>query len=212
MRSYNVIQQNQDHGIDKAISFLQKGGVISFPTETYYGLGVDPLNENAVKRLFLLKKRETTKPILLLIEDAGMLSMLAEEIPYVYEPLMEKFWPGPLTLLFPWKKNISELLTGGTGTIGIRVSSDPLVQKLIRKWKGPITATSANISGQNPAGTACRVKEIFGKCIDYVVDGGDSPAGLCSTIVGCQNGELVLIRKGQVPFAEITKVAFLNKG
>lgn len=205
------MQQDQDHSIEEAANVLQKGGVISFPTETYYGLGVDPLNEEAVKRLFVLKKRETTKPILLLIEDAKMLAILAAKIPSAYEPLMEKFWPGPLTLLFPWKENISEFLTGGTGTIGIRVSSDPLVQKLFRKWKSPVTATSANISGERPASTAYAVKKTFGNQIDYVVDGGDSPAGLCSTIVGYQNDKLVLIRKGKVSFADIIKTAFPNE-
>jgi L-threonylcarbamoyladenylate synthase len=204
------MQQELDYSIDKAISVLQKGGVISFPTETYYGLGVDPLNEDAVRRLFVLKKREITKPILLLIEDASMLAIISAEIPSVYEPLMEKFWPGPLTLLFPWKKNISEFLTGGTGTIGVRVSSDPLVQKLFCKWKSPVTATSANISGERPASTAYDVKKTFGNKIDYIVDGGDSPAGLCSTIVGYQNGKLVLIRKGKVSFADIVKTAFPN--
>ncbi|MEE4240476.1 MAG: Sua5/YciO/YrdC/YwlC family protein, partial [Desulfopila sp.] len=117
MKIYND-KQILEHSIETAVQFLQDGGVIGFPTETYYGLGVDPCNEKAVRRLFLVKQREINKPILLLVKDLEMLSRFVDVIPVIYEPLLKKFWPGPLTLLFPWKDTVSNLLTGGTGTVG----------------------------------------------------------------------------------------------
>ncbi|MEE4240703.1 MAG: L-threonylcarbamoyladenylate synthase, partial [Desulfopila sp.] len=133
-------------------------------------------------------------------------------IPVIYEPLLKKFWPGPLTLLFPWKDTVSNLLTGGTGTVGFRISPDPFAQMLLDKWKRPITATSANLSGDRPAETAHEVKKIFGSHLDYIIDGGDSPAGLCSTIVGYEGEKLVLIRQGKISFEEIIEASLPVSG
>jgi L-threonylcarbamoyladenylate synthase len=189
--------------LDEAVLHLESGGVIAFPTETYYGLGVDPFNESAVERLFTIKGRNRDKPILLLVENCALLSMLISSIPEPYIPLMEKYWPGPLTLIFPAGKQVNKLLTGGTGSIGIRVSSNPVVQCLLRRWHKPVTATSANISGAAPAAKADDVTRTFGGNVDYVIDGGQTPAGLCSTVVGYDQGQLTLIRRGRIPFEEI---------
>ncbi len=200
-------EEKNDLELDKAVMYLDQGGIISFPTETFYGLGVNPFNEKAVKRLFSIKGRDRNKPILLLAGDKGMLSQLVSGIPECYVPLMDKYWPGPLTLLFPAGKNVNQLLTGGTGMIGIRVSSDPIVKRLLSLWCKPVTATSANISGEPPAATAGDVARIFGCQIDHIIDGGATPAGLCSTIVGCEKGELTLVRKGKISFEEIVKLS-----
>lgn len=183
---------------DKALSCLEEGRVISFPTETYYGLGVDPFNETALEKLFTIKRRDKNKAILVLIGDVGMLSQLAEDIPRNYLPLMKKHWPGPLTLLFPAQKQLSHLLTGGTDTIGVRISSCSVVQNFFKLWSKPITATSANLSGELPAENAKQVFNIFGNNVDYIFDGGATPAGLCSTIIGCTGKGLSLVRRGQV--------------
>jgi L-threonylcarbamoyladenylate synthase len=195
--------------IDEAVKVLKKGGVISFPTETYYGLGVDPFDNTAVDQLFLLKKRERNKPILVLVSDIDMLSLLVANIPEQYGNLMKKFWPGPLTLIFPAKETVSPLLTGATGSIGIRISSNRIVKEIFKKWRKPFTATSANISNQAPAKSSAEVLSYFGEKIDCLIDGGETPAGLCSSIVAFRNERFIEIRKGQIPFSELT--AQVNK-
>lgn len=203
MKISDSVSKSTAQNIEDAVRVLERGGVISFPTETYYGLGVDPFNISAVDRLFLLKKRERKKPILVLVSDIEMLSLLVDSIPEQYRNLMERFWPGPLTLIFPAKKTVSALLTGGTGTIGIRISSNPIVSEIFKTWRKPFTATSANISNQDPAKSSAEVLSYFGEKLDYLIDGGESPAGLCSSIVALKNKRFIEIRKGQISFSEL---------
>lgn len=184
--------------IRHAAAVLQHGGIVAFPTETYYGLAVDPDCESAVAKLFQVKQRQAYKPLLLLIDRSEQLDDLVTEIPRKYRDLIEKYWPGPLTLVFPARKNISRQLTGNTGTIGVRISPHPIARKLVRKMGKPITATSANLSGTAPAKTADEVFEMFQDKVDYILDGGKTAAGLCSTVVGLQDGKLIILRKGQV--------------
>jgi len=184
--------------LDRAAAILHGGGIVAFPTETYYGLGADPFNEEALARLFAVKKRPVNMPILVLIDGPGMLELLVEDIPERCRPLMDRYWPGPLTLLFPAKKELSGLLTGGTGTIGIRFSPNALVGRLLQIWKKPITATSANISGESPAATASAVADSFANSIDYIIDGGSTPGGQCSTILGCNRDGLQVVREGRI--------------
>jgi len=193
--------------IQKAVKVLEKGRVISFPTETYYGLGVDPFNISAVDRLFLLKKRERKKPILVLVSDIEMLNLLVDKIPNQYLKLMEKFWPGPLTLIFPANSSVNHLLTGETGTIGVRISSNPIVKEIFKKWRKPLTATSANLSKEAPAKSSAEVLSYFGDQIECLIDGGEAPAGLCSSIITYEKGKFIEIRKGQISFSELIEQA-----
>lgn len=187
-----------ERNLDQAVSVLVKGGIVAFPTETYYGLAVNPFNTEALLKLFSIKKRSKNKAILLLIADTEQLNKLTDYIPQPYYPLIEKYWPGPLTLIFKANESVNDFITGGNGTIGVRISPHPLAQKLCLAWKNPITATSANLSGMPPAETSEEVYKYFGDSIDYILDGGSTPAGLCSTIIGIKNDKLKLIRKGQV--------------
>ncbi len=187
----------------KAVDCLRRGGIVAVPTETYYGLAVDPYNDKALQALFKLKKREQHKPILVLISDIRQLDSLGATIPLPYHSLIKRFWPGPLTLIFPVGEVHSPLLTGGSGTLGIRISSNELVTRLCVMFGRPITATSANISGRAPARSAVEVEMIFGRRIDHIVDGGTSPGGACSTVVGIRDGYPVLLRKGQISFPSI---------
>lgn len=180
---------------------LRQGGIVAFPTETYYGLAVDPFCELAVARLFQVKRRPADKPLLLLIDRMEQLQEVAAEIPPQYRELMTKFWPGPLTLIFPANKNLSGLVTGNTGTVGVRISPHPMARQLIRAAGKPITATSANISSLLPAKTAHEVLTMFQDKLDYILDGGETAAGLCSTIIGLAGGQLTLIRRGQIDVA-----------
>jgi len=192
--------------LNRAVAVLQGGGVVAFPTETYYGLAVDPFNPLALNHLFSLKQRNLSKPILTLVDDRESLSSLVQEIPPLYEPLMQEFWPGPLTLVFKAKVNLPSLLTAGTATIGVRQSSHPFARQLLRAFGRPLTATSANISGHPAAVDAYEVKAQFGRGIDIVFDGGRTPGSIGSTIVGRDDNELKLIREGHIPFTDILQI------
>ena len=189
--------------LNRAVAILNDGGVVAFPTETYYGLAVDPLNPMALNYLFTLKQRDIAKPILTLVDDRESLSSLVHEIPIIYNQLMDKFWPGPLTLIFQAKINLPTLLTAGTSTIGVRQSSHPFARQLLRAFGRPVTATSANISGKDAAVDAYEVKAHFGDQIDMVFDGGRAPGILGSTIIGLNGVRLNLIREGVIPYEEI---------
>ncbi len=188
--------------LDLAVTHLRRGGIVAFPTETYYGLAVDPECDAAVLRLFAVKNRPVDKPLLLLIAANEQLNSIVQYVPPIYWPLIKKYWPGPLTLIFPAGKSLNRRITGKSGTVGIRVSPHPIARELVCRMGKPITATSANISGLPPARSAQEVIEMLGNRIDYVLDGGQTPAGLCSTIVREFNGRLTIIRHGQIDVSE----------
>src|SRR5256712_6936090 len=178
---------------------VRSGGVIAFPTETFYGLGVDPFNVPAVQRLYNLKGRSPqTSPILVLIRSRHELQALVLEITPAAERLMQACWPGPLTLVFRAAVAVPSVLTAGTGTIGVRLSAYPDVQRVLEMMGGPLTGTSANRTGQPPATTAEEVERAFGADIDLIVNGGPTPGGLPSTVLDTTVSPPRLIREGCV--------------
>ncbi len=187
--------------LQRAVAVLAQGGIVAFPTETFYGLAVDPGNEQALQALFQLKDRPFEKPILVLIQQPQDLSALVSSIPPLYAPLMKTFWPGPLTLVFPASERVSAILTGGSKGIAVRISSHPVAMQLGRLWKKPFTATSANKSGMPAACTATEVRQIFGDTIDCILDGGPTRGGKGSTVVGIRQEKLHLIRDGALNFS-----------
>jgi len=187
-----------DSSIDKAVRVILSGGIVAFPTETYYGLAVDAGNDSALKKLYQLKQRDSKKAMLVIIDDFSDIETIAASVPSQYIPLIKKYWPGPLTLIFPARDGLSILLTGRSETVGVRVSTHPVAQALVHKTGKPITATSANISGMIPAKSALEVRKVFGNRIDYILDGGETAAGKCSTIVGLKNMTLTVLRKGMI--------------
>jgi len=193
--------------LNRAVAILNKGGVVAFPTETFYGLAVDPFNPMALNHLFTLKQREIRKPILTLVDDRESLLSLVQEIPAVYEFIMDEFWPGPLTLIFQARINLPKLLTAGTSTVGVRQSSHPFARQLLRAYGRALTATSANVSGHAAATDAYEVKAQFGTKIDMVFDAGKTPGITGSTIIGLAGKKLKLIREGVIPFADILRVS-----
>jgi L-threonylcarbamoyladenylate synthase len=193
--------------IKRAAALIRNGGVVAFPTETYYGLAVDSFNEKALHRLYALKQRPSCKPILTLINTPEQLHLLARAVPGQYRILMGHFWPGPLTLIFPANKNVSAILAGGTDTVGVRISSNPVAQLLVETYGRPITATSANLSGFRPASSPAEVRQQFGDQLDMVLDGGPTPGGCGSTIVGIVGGVLAVVRQGVIPGEAIIDVA-----
>jgi len=195
---------SQSHGVSESTlqeagKVVRGGGVIAFPTETFYGLGVDPFNVQAVQRLYALKGRSPqTSPILVLIRSRHELLALVSEITPAAERLMQACWPGPLTLVFRAAVAVPLVLTAGTGTIGVRLSAYPVVQQVLEVIGGPLTGTSANRTGQPPAITAAEVEHAFGADVDLIVNGGPTPGGLPSTVVDTTVSPPRLIREGCV--------------
>ncbi|HEU5201715.1 MAG TPA: L-threonylcarbamoyladenylate synthase [Nitrospira sp.] len=179
----------------------QRGGVVAIPTETYYGLGVDPFNQEAVDRLLAVKGREDGKPILVLIGSVEQLSSLAQAVSSVASSLIDAFWPGPLTILFPARPSLPRNLTAGTGTVGVRLSACRPLAALLQRI-GPLTGTSANRAGAPPAQTSAAVQETLHEEVELIVDAGPTPGGLPSTVVEAQ-GSLRIIREGAIGRAAI---------
>jgi L-threonylcarbamoyladenylate synthase len=187
----------------QAAAVIGRGGVVAFPTETFYGLAVDPFNEEALERLFQLKARARDKPVLVLIDKIESLGRLVQKTPDRYRKIIAGFWPGPLTLVFAGRQELPALLTDSAGTVGIRLSSHPVACRLALAAGGVITGTSANPSGLLPAVSACQVRELFPTGIDYVLDGGRVPGGSGSSIIGLGIDGLQLIRAGCIPYEDI---------
>ena len=176
---------------------LAAQGVIALPTETYYGLAVRPTDEAALRRLMDVKGRPPDKPILVLIGGRDQLSALVASVPSTAALLMDLFWPGPLTIVFPAAPNLSPLLTAGTGTIGVRWSPLPTLQHLLAQT-GPLTGTSANRSSEPPLDDANEVQRLLGLHLDLILDGGRTPGGPASTVIDACDQPRVL-RAGVLP-------------
>ena len=182
---------------------IHAGGVIVYPTDTLYGLGADPTNPDAVRKLFTIKSRQADQPILLLIKDANEVREWAAEITPRAERLMKKFWPGPLTLVFKAKPEVMAELTGGTGTIGLRVPGNALTRQLLASLGIALTGTSANIAGQPGPRTAREAAGAIGEMVGMVLDGGRTEGGNPSTVVDVSGDEPKVIREGAIPSREI---------
>ena len=184
--------------LGKAVRILNSGGIVAFPTETFYGLGVKFDMEASLKRLYELKKRPKEKPMPLIIGSRASLSMIAASVNEMAESLMDKFWPGPLTLLLKAKEGLSSCLTADTGRVAVRIPGESFALHLAREAGFPITATSANPSGMPPAEDADAVIRYFGKEVDMVIDGGRTAGGLPSTIVDAAGESIKIVREGVI--------------
>jgi len=199
-----------DDALSKAVDILKEGGIIAYPTETFYALGVKCDLPRSLKRLYELKKRPREKAMPVIIGKRTVLSGIVspewlEHIPPFAQALMDRFWPGPLTLLLPAQEGLPEDLTAGTGMIAVRMPGESFALRLTHHAGFPITATSANLSGTPPADSAEMVIHYFGKRIDLVIDGGRTPGGLPSTIVDVSGGKVVMVREGAVTRDEIER-------
>ncbi len=192
--------------IQQAAHALLKGGLIVFPTQCIYGLAAHALNSQAIRKIFTLKKRPPQKPILILIENRADLNLLVETIPPPAEILMDRFWPGKVTIVFNAQSSVSELLTAGSGKIGIRLSAHPVANALIRKMKGPITGTSANLSAEG----GCSQIETLNRQILYgvsgVLDAGVLTGGVGSTVIDVTGSSPRILREGTVAAADIQRL------
>lgn len=179
------------------------GGVIAYPTETFYGLCVDPFNADAVEALYRLKDRPPSSPMPLIIGGISMLRFVTNELPPHAKKLMKRFWPGPLTIVLKATEHLPAAVTAGTGTVAVRLSGSPLARRLSNTFGSPITSTSANPSGKKPPVTAREVIDYFDGSISMLIDGGRLEGTLGSTIVDVTGERPEIVREGEIPSSEI---------
>jgi len=180
----------------EAAGCLLRGGLVAFPTETFYGLGANALDREALARVFKVKGRSESKPLLVLVDSLKMAESLALEVSGLARQLMAVWWPGPLTLVVRATPELPSELTAGTGTVGMRIPDHPVALGLVRAARFPVTAPSANPSGEEPPTTAEGVWRFFEGKIDLILDGGAVPGGRPSTIVDVSVSPPRLLRAG----------------
>jgi L-threonylcarbamoyladenylate synthase len=197
-----------DHpqALSRAGELIQSGGVLAFPTDTVYGIGVSAFQAAAVEKIYQVKGRSHLKAIPILLADPEDLRIITPALSLTAERLAEKFWPGALTLVLPLLPSLPGNLAP-TPTIGVRIPDHEDARALLRAT-GPLAATSANLSGEPPALTADQVREGLGDRVQLILDGGRAPGGVSSTVVDCCAEKPHLLRKGPLSWTEIE--AFLN--
>ena len=196
-------------GVEAAVTWcaaaLLRGDIIAFPTETFYGLGAKYDNHLSLERIYAIKNRPRDKAMPLIIGQRKLLSLVAETVPPAAERLMDRFWPGPLTLILPAKANLSRYITAGTGTVAVRIPGMSFAQTLAAAVDFPLTATSANISTHPPAASPEAVSRYFNDHIDAVIDCGRTPGMVPSTIVDATGERPFVLRRGVVTLEEVLR-------
>jgi len=182
---------------------IERGGVIAFRTDTFYGLGADPFNRAALQRIKELKGREDNKPILIVISDRDQVERFIAAPSHSFQLLSKEFWPGALTLIGKARPEVAAEITAGTDTIGVRLPNDERVRALVRACGGALTATSANPSHEPPATSAVAVQHYFAERIDLIIDDRESQTDAASTVVDATGDKPKLIREGVVAWSEI---------
>ena len=189
--------------IEKAAALIKEGGMVAFPAKCLYGLAVDAFNPEAVSRIFKLKQRPPSNPILVLISDVSFLGQLVARLPRGAQAIMERFWPGDVTLVFEAGPGLPEVLTAATGKIGVRLPQHPVARALVKAAGIPVTGTSANISGEE----GCRrVDELDFRVlqgVDMVLDAGTLKGGKGSTVVDVTQFPPKVLRQGEIGESKI---------
>lgn len=192
--------------LQEAAMILKNGGLVAFPTETVYGLGANALNPKAVKKIFQAKGRPADNPLIIHIASMKELKPLVTHIPSSARKLMEKFWPGPLTLLFKKSAIVPKIATGGLSTVAVRMPAHKVACALIKAAKMPIAAPSANLSGTPSPTDASHVLHDFDGKIDMILDGGKTHIGLESTVIDMMTSPPTILRPGKISRGQIEKV------
>ena len=189
--------------LQQAVQCLRDGGIVLYPTETFYGLGVHYANDSALRRLFHIKERDAAKPLLLLIPDTAWIHRLAAAVPEAALTLANHFWPGPLTLVLRAAPHISRFITGDNKTVGMRITSNPVAHRLLTLFGDCITSTSANRSGERSPASIKQIPQQLLDAIDLVIDAGETPGGSSSTVFDISIMPFTIVREGAVPLAAI---------
>lgn len=205
----NQKEKIKEEEIEEAAREIKKGNLVLFPTETVYGIGANALEEEAVKKIFIAKGRAQDNPLIVHVSNMQMVEEIVAHIGILERKLMEKFWPGPLTIIFQRKSKevIPNIVTASLDTVGVRMPSNIIAKKLIEKAGVPIAAPSANVSGK-PSGTKVEdiIAELDGK-VEYILDGGFTDIGLESTVIKVENNRVNILRPGKITKEQLEEVA-----
>jgi L-threonylcarbamoyladenylate synthase len=193
----------QRDAIDEAAKWIRAGYVVAIPTDTLYGLAADPFNAAAVARVFDVKGRVADRALPLIAADVAQIASRLGRLSETAVRLADRFWPGPLTLLMPAARQLAREVSGGTGTVGVRVPADAIARAVCAACGHPVTATSANLSGAPAAATADDVEHALGDRLEFMLDAGHTPGGAPSTIVDVTAGEPRLVRAGAIAWEEV---------
>lgn len=188
-----------------AADFLSRGSVVAIPTDTFYGLAADPFNLSAVGEIYKVKGRPETRALPILVSSIEQSMQLARDVPPVFLKLAQQFWPGALTIVVDAANRVPLKVTANTGKVALRWPKSEVVVKLIEEFDGPITGTSANISGFPSCSSSEQVMKQLGGRVPLVLDAGETGATLGSTIVDVHGGAWKIIREGAIPVTEIEK-------
>jgi L-threonylcarbamoyladenylate synthase len=200
----------QRDAIQEAAKWILSGGVVALPTDTLYGLAADPFSPAAVARVFQVKGRAAERALPLIAADREQVSAQLGPLTATSARLAERFWPGPLTLLVVAPRELAREVTGGTGRVGVRVPANDVARAICRAAGRPLTATSANLSGEPATADPDRVERTLGDRIDLLIDTGPARGGAASTIVDVTGAEPALVRAGAIAWDDI--LVWLNTG
>jgi L-threonylcarbamoyladenylate synthase len=196
----------QPEAIDLAASIIRQGGLVAFPTETVYGLGADAMNESAVQKLFEAKGRPADNPLIVHVCSRDMLDLVAGDISEMAHQLIERFWPGPLTLVLKRKPEVAPSVLAGLPSVAVRMPKNKVALELIRSAGTPIAAPSANASGRPSPTTAAHVLEDLDGRIDIILDGGATSIGIESTVLDVTTDPPMILRPGAITREMLTEV------
>jgi L-threonylcarbamoyladenylate synthase len=192
--------------LDAAVQALRDGDLVAFPTETVYGLGANAQNPAAVARIFEVKGRPTTHPVIVHLDSPRYLHRWVRDVPESAMRMGDRFWPGPLTIVMPRAPHVHDIVTGGQDTVAIRVPAHPMAQQLLKAFGGGIAAPSANRYGRLSPTRAEHVRDELGEAVRVILDGGECQVGLESTIVACEGQDVRLLRPGAVTASQLRSV------
>lgn len=191
--------------IDYAAGFIKRGEIVSVPTDTVYGLSADPFNLAAVERVFQVKGRPESRALPILVSSVEQAVTLARDVPDTFLTLAQRFWPGPLTLVVEATRRVPLKVTGNTGCVAVRWPNCLVTSALINAAGGPITGTSANISGRPSCTNAGDLVRQLGDRLSLILDAGDTGGTLASTIVKIEGDDWSIVREGDIEFADIER-------
>src|SRR3984957_17115415 len=186
-----------------AADFICRGELVAIPTDTFYAIAADPFNLGAVDQIYRVKGRPEARALPILVNTTAQAVSLARDVPYTFHKLAAKFWPGPLTLLVEASSGVPLKVTAHTGNVALRWPKSPIVDSLISLVKGPITGTSGNISGRPACSTAVDLLEQMGDRLPLIIDAGETPGNLASTIVKLDGDDWTVMREGVITEQEI---------
>ena len=203
MKKTRIIQVDvfraETEKIQEIREILRRGGVIVYPTDTFYGLGTSCFSISGINRIYDIKGRESAKPLSVVISDLGMLDRVAGPVPDRFRSLVADSWPGPLTVILEASEGLPREMLGGRGTVGVRLPDFAWLRALIRAAGFPLTATSANLSGQAEFSSAEDAIDVFDGKVDVIVDAGRTAGGLPSTVVDLTGERPAILRQGAFP-------------